>query len=103
MITLSEAGIYYSQKEKNSKKIKTRNTIPAHIRNIADVSGAGDTVISVASICIALNLDIYWTVTLANLAGGLVCEEVGVVPIKKEKLLKETCKLTSNARPASSK
>jgi len=103
MITLSEAGIYFSQKEKNSKKIKIRNTIPAHIRNIADVSGAGDTVISVASICIALNLDIYWVVTLANLAGGLVCEEVGVVPIKKEKLLKETCKLTSNTSAASSK
>ncbi|HPS45562.1 MAG TPA: bifunctional ADP-heptose synthase [Bacteroidales bacterium] len=103
MITLSEAGIYFSQKEKNSKKIKIRNTIPAHIRNIADVSGAGDTVISVASICIALNLDIYWVVTLANLAGGLVCEEVGVVPIKKEKLLKETYKLTSNTSAASSK
>ncbi len=82
MITLSEHGVYYSS---NGKK----NIIPAHLRTIADVSGAGDTVISVASLCLALKLPVDRIVQLANLAGGLVCEYLGVVPIKKEQLLEE--------------
>jgi bifunctional ADP-heptose synthase (sugar kinase/adenylyltransferase) len=56
---------------------------------VADVSGAGDTVISVASLCLALNLSPYEIAYISNLAGGLVCEEAGVVPVNKEKLLKE--------------
>jgi bifunctional ADP-heptose synthase (sugar kinase/adenylyltransferase) len=59
------------------------------LRNIADVSGAGDTVISVASLCLALNMGPEDIASLSNLAGGLVCEEVGVVPIDKNKLLEE--------------
>ena len=89
MVTLSEAGVYFSQKEKNKNNINRRQTIPAHIRKIADVSGAGDTVTSVAALCLALGLDIYQIAVLSNLAGGLVCEEVGVVPVDKAKLLAE--------------
>lgn len=65
---------------------------PAHIRNIADVSGAGDTVISVASLCVALNLPDKIIARLSNIAGGLVCESVGVVPVDREKLIKEALK-----------
>jgi len=90
MVTLSEAGVYFSHKEKNTDKITERQTLPAHIRNIADVSGAGDTVISVAALCLALRLDMFKVAALSNLAGGLVCEEVGVVPVNKDKLLKES-------------
>ena len=86
LITLSEKGIHT-----NSRHIK--ETLPAHIRNIADVSGAGDTVISVAALCLALNVHPILTAALSNLAGGLVCEEVGVVPINKEKLLTEALEL----------
>ncbi len=82
MITLSEHGVYFSVNGQ-------RNIIPAHLRTIADVSGAGDTVISVASLCVALGLPVERIVQLANLAGGLVCEYLGVVPIKKEQLLEE--------------
>lgn len=82
MITLSEHGVYYSLTGECS-------IIPAHLRTIADVSGAGDTVISVASLCLALNLPVERVVQLSNLAGGLVCEYLGVVPIKKEQLLEE--------------
>ena len=81
-ITLSEHGVFI--KDENSKK-----QIPAHIRSISDVSGAGDTVISVASLCLALNQPIYMIAEIANLAGGLVCESVGVVPIDKDQLLSE--------------
>jgi len=82
LITLSEEGIYVKRNGKSER-------IPAHIRKIADVSGAGDTVISVASLCLALKTDIHFLASLANLAGGLVCEKVGVVPIEKSQLLAE--------------
>ena len=82
MITLSEAGVLIADGE-------VSKIIPAHIRNIADVSGAGDTVISVASLAIAAGLSVFEAAELANLAGGLVCEKVGVVPINKEELIAE--------------
>jgi len=63
--------------------------VPAQVRNIADVSGAGDTVISVATLCLALGMKMKDIALFSNLAGGLVCEEVGVVAINKEKLIKE--------------
>jgi rfaE bifunctional protein kinase chain/domain len=86
LITLSEHGIYISSK-------KTKKMIPAHIRNIADVSGAGDTVVSVASLCLALKLKPEDIAIISNLAGGLVCEKVGVVPIDKDQLREETAEL----------
>ncbi|MES2654137.1 MAG: D-glycero-beta-D-manno-heptose-7-phosphate kinase [Bacteroidota bacterium] len=78
-VTLSEHGVMITDG-------KEFHYIPAHFRKIADVSGAGDTVISVASLCMALNMPIKSIATISNLAGGLVCEEVGVVPIDKNKL-----------------
>ncbi|MCF8296446.1 MAG: carbohydrate kinase [Saprospiraceae bacterium] len=86
MVTLSENGVYISND-------KEKHIIPAHIRNISDVSGAGDTVISVAALCIAAKLPLDTLATIANLAGGLVCEEVGVVPVNKDKLIDEINKL----------
>ncbi len=86
MVTLSERGVYITSE--NGKKL-----IPAHIRNIADVSGAGDTVIATAAVCMASGFDEFMTAAIANLAGGLVCEHVGVVPINKEQLLAEALKL----------
>jgi rfaE bifunctional protein kinase chain/domain len=81
-ITLSDEGVYFKSDDEEIK-------IPAHLRNIADVSGAGDTVISVASLCLALGQDGHMISFLSNLAGGLVCEKVGVVPIEKDVLLQE--------------
>jgi len=85
LLTLSEKGICV-----NSEK-EFKHT-PAFKRNIIDVSGAGDTVISVASLCLASNMDYTDLSVLSTLAGGIVCEEVGVVPINKEKLLTQALK-----------
>jgi len=82
LITLSEHGVYVNSD--TEKKL-----IPAHIRNISDVSGAGDTVVSVAALCCALGLSPTDTAYLSNLAGGQVCEKSGVVPVNKEQLLTE--------------
>ncbi|MGI8950529.1 MAG: bifunctional heptose 7-phosphate kinase/heptose 1-phosphate adenyltransferase [Chitinophagaceae bacterium] len=82
LITLSEKGVFIQKG--NYTKI-----IPSHIRNVADVSGAGDTVIAVASLVYAVTKDITLAAKIANLAGGIVCEEVGTVAINPEKLLSE--------------
>lgn len=86
MLTLSERGVYIDFKNQ-------KLAIPAHKREIADVSGAGDTVVSVAALCVALQLDPERIASLSNLGGGLVCQHVGVVPIDKEQLLMEAIEL----------
>ena len=86
LVTLAEKGVIT-----NSRKVKEH--ITAHIRSIADVSGAGDTVISVAALCRALECNDIFTAALANLSGGLVCEQIGVVPIDKSQLFEEALKL----------
>jgi rfaE bifunctional protein kinase chain/domain len=78
-ITLSEKGVFISNQERFYH-------IPSHVRDIADVSGAGDTVISIASLCLTAKLKPQEIAAISNLAGGLVCEKVGVVPIDKKKL-----------------
>lgn len=85
-ITLSEKGVFYQQGEKFAQ-------ISSHIRNIADVSGAGDTVIAVASLVYAATGDAHLMAEMANIAGGLVCEEVGTAAISRERLLEECGKL----------
>ena len=81
-VTLSEHGVFI--KDKNEQ-----HYIPAHIRNIADVSGAGDTVISLATLCLTAGLPIREIAEISNLAGGLVCEKSGVVSIDRDLLIEE--------------
>ena len=85
LITLSEKGMFYDTGD-------TAKIIPTHVRSIADVSGAGDTVIAVASLVYAATINIELATEMANIAGGLVCEEVGTAAINKTRFLSE-CKL----------
>ena len=82
LITLSEQGMLLVDDKETTR-------VPAMIRNIADVSGAGDTVISTYALALAAGFSANERLVLANLAGGLVCEEVGVVPVAIEKLQEE--------------
>lgn len=86
LVTLSELGILVTDG-------RIQSHFPSEIRAIADVSGAGDTVIATASLCMAAGLSESITAQLANLAGGLVCEKSGVVPIDPELLKKEANKI----------
>ena len=88
-ITLSELGVFLTNGVK-------QNYYPAEVRAIADVSGAGDTVVAVASLCLAAGLPIPFMAQLANLAGGLVCEKLGVVTINLEQLKNEVKKILIN-------
>ena len=90
MITLSEYGVYFRQLE---NEVSEEVLIPAHLRHISDVSGAGDTVISVASLCVAIHTSSQLLVALSNLSGGLVCEHVGVVPVDRQLLYEEALQL----------
>ncbi|MBU1368470.1 MAG: D-glycero-beta-D-manno-heptose-7-phosphate kinase [Bacteroidetes bacterium] len=90
MTTLSERGLLIRYPDGDQLK---ELHLPAHLRSIADVSGAGDTVISVATLCLALQQEAENIAALANLAGGIVCEEVGVVPIDKNKFHDEVLRL----------
>lgn len=81
-VTLSEHGVFIRSNDE-------KHYINAHYRNIADVSGAGDTVISIATLCLAADVELEWIAKIANLAGGLVCEKVGVVSINALELLNE--------------
>ena len=85
-ITLSEKGVFYQQGD-------DRAIIPSHVRNISDVSGAGDTVIAVAALVYALTGDAQLMASISNIAGGLVCEEVGTVPVNSERLKQECMSL----------
>ena len=86
LVTLSEDGVFVKQDN-------TANYIAAHIRKISDVSGAGDTVIAVATLCLAAGLSPTELAEIANLSGGLVCEISGVVPIDRQQLYNELLKL----------
>lgn len=89
LITLSEKGLFLETAGKGS-------IIPTEPRAVADVCGAGDTVISIVALGLGLRLDLQETALLANLAGGQVCEKVGVVPVDKEQLEMEYLTIKSS-------
>lgn len=89
LITLSENGVFVGEADTNEH-------FSAHIRSITDVSGAGDTVIATATLCLAAETSTSFMAQLANLAGGIVCEKVGVVPIDAAILKNEALKLLAN-------
>jgi D-glycero-beta-D-manno-heptose-7-phosphate kinase len=82
LLTLSDKGVYVDDGNE-------QHHLPAHLRTISDVSGAGDTVISIAGVCMAKKLPIKLMAELSNLGGGLVCEYAGVVPVDKSRLYEE--------------
>ena len=81
-ITLGGTGIYTNDGIKS-------NIFSVKNRTISDVCGAGDTVISTASLCYLKNLTIDQIAIISNIAGGQVCEKPGVVSVDKEDLNKE--------------
>lgn len=75
MITLSEHGIFFKNKAESA-------ILPTAPRVIADVCGAGDAVVAVAALGMAAGLSLPEIARIANIAGGRVCEQVGVVPVE---------------------
>lgn len=86
LLTLSEMGILVNHDSEY-------HHIAAEIRDIADVSGAGDTVISLAALCLGEKLNSLDIAALSNIAGGQVCEKAGVVSVNRDQLLKEALQI----------
>ncbi len=91
MITLADKGILVIDDQ-------IFHHIPAVKRQVTDVSGAGDTVISILALCYAHGMNSVQAGALANLAGGQVCERSGVVPVDKNQLLEE-CEQLLKGKP----
>ena len=86
LVTLSSKGMYAC----DFRGAEPRQAlIPSCAHAVSDVSGAGDTVISVVTLALAAGMGTEDAVRMANIAGGIVCEQVGVVPIDRERLQKE--------------
>ena len=83
IVTLSEHGVWAMDKDGQNYHI------PARYRDIVDVSGAGDTVLAVTCLARLSGMNLPENAWLANLAGGMVCEKVGVVPVNWNDLLQE--------------
>ena len=81
VITLGERGLIVF--DKHHKVIR----IPTFAKEVFDVSGAGDTVISVLTLCLSVGLDIKTSSIIANLAAGTVCGKKGIHPATKEDIL----------------
>lgn len=79
-ITLGDKGIFFKNREKTG-------IIPTKKKNVIDVSGAGDVVISAATIFFLHELEIEKIAELSNIAGGLACDYLGVATITKSQLL----------------
>lgn len=86
LLTLSHKGVFVETENESTH-------YPAFKRNIVDVSGAGDAVIATAALALAKKINFNTTAQLANLAGGLSCEKVGVNPLNKNTLLEEAIRL----------
>ncbi len=87
LFTLSGDGMYIASETES-------HHVQAYPRNIADVSGAGDTVISVATCALASGMNLHDIAYISNLAGGWVCQYPGVVSIEANTLINEISKIT---------
>lgn len=83
MVTMGDRGIFISVKNGDQLHMKTTP------RNVVDVSGAGDAVMSIATLMDKEGCNLGFTAFISNITGGIVCEEVGVVTVSKDKILRE--------------
>ena len=83
LLTLGEKGIALLDSDNNVTRV------PTVARKVADVSGAGDTVIATLTAAMTSGATFAEAAYLANYAGGIVCEEMGIIPIDPQKLLQQ--------------
>jgi rfaE bifunctional protein kinase chain/domain len=86
IVTLSENGIFFQ-----NEKIEFH--LPVYVKDIVDVSGAGDCVIAILALVYQSKLSKQQLISLANLCGGLACEKVGVANLEKEKIIEQANRL----------
>ena len=90
LLTLGEQGMLLLEKNGSFAHVETK------ARHVADVSGAGDTVIATLTMAIVAGGSVRESAALANYAGGIVCGEIGIVPIDKNLLVQTILKDINN-------
>lgn len=80
LVTRSEEGMTLFEENQSI-------SVPALAREVADVTGAGDTVIATLSLMMACGLELKQAMALANRAGGLVVAKFGTASLTYEELL----------------
>jgi len=80
LITRGKAGM--SLYEANGSLVH----IPSHARSVYDVTGAGDAVIAVFSLCMAAGATLREAAEIANHAAGIVVGKVGTATVSYEEL-----------------
>jgi len=81
MVTLDRDGIAWADRQGNERLFLIRP------RQVYDITGAGDMVLSTLGYAMASGVAWDRTVELANLAGGLEVERLGVMPVTRRELL----------------
>ncbi|WP_024298590.1 bifunctional D-glycero-beta-D-manno-heptose-7-phosphate kinase/D-glycero-beta-D-manno-heptose 1-phosphate adenylyltransferase HldE [Methylomicrobium lacus] len=79
LLTRGEAGMTLIQESET-------HSLPAQAKDVFDVTGAGDTVIAVMALGVALDLPLREAMCLANLAGGIVVGKLGTSTVSVEEL-----------------
>lgn len=91
-VTLDRDGIAWADRQGN------RQHFPVRQRQVCDITGAGDTVLAALGYCFAAGADYVEAVEIANLAGGLEVERLGVVPITRREILAELAETSHSTR-----
>ncbi len=79
LLTRGEAGMTLVQDNQV-------HSLPAQAKDVFDVTGAGDTVIAVMALCVALEMELQDAMYLANLAGGIVVGKLGTSTVSMQEL-----------------
>jgi D-beta-D-heptose 7-phosphate kinase/D-beta-D-heptose 1-phosphate adenosyltransferase len=66
-----------------------KQVFPTRPRQVYDITGAGDMVMSVLGMALAAGADYDPAIRLANIAGGLEVEKIGVVTVTRDEMLRD--------------
>lgn len=83
IITLDKDGMYLDHSDGRKALYPTRP------RQVYDITGAGDMVMSVLGMALAAGADYPEAIQLANVAGGLEVEKIGVATVTREEILRD--------------
>jgi D-beta-D-heptose 7-phosphate kinase/D-beta-D-heptose 1-phosphate adenosyltransferase len=86
IITLDKEGMALAHQD------GTLEIFPTRVRQVYDITGAGDMVMAVLGMALASGADYSQAIRLANIAGGLEVEKIGVVPVTRQEILEDLAK-----------
>lgn len=72
---------------------------PVRPRQVYDITGAGDMVLAVLGLALASGADYPRAIRLANVAGGLEVEKIGVAPVSRQEILQDLARAGASSRP----